>query len=141
MAEPTGQQFEQVALGRSADAEFEGLDLVGLAVLTAEPEKEARNIELLDFLRVLEFRTINTKLVLNVETGGNECASGSEGSGVEARGFGFFHNCHDYLFSSGRPYLARASCRCFSVNLPSPRDALHARVAIRYFSGVASNYF
>ena len=87
VTEPAGEEFEEVALRRSADAELEGLDLGGSSVRAVEAEEEAGDIEKLLFLGILEFGALDAELVLDLKTGGDVGAGGCEVSDFEACGF------------------------------------------------------
>ncbi|HAV14116.1 MAG TPA: hypothetical protein DCX06_11590 [Opitutae bacterium] len=82
-AEPAGEEFVEVALRGSADAELKGLNLVGATVLAFEAEQEAGDVEQLLLLRILELRALDAELVLDVQAGGDVGAREGEGSDVK----------------------------------------------------------
>ena len=118
VAEPAGQELKEITLRRSADAELEGLHAIAASVLAFEAKEEASDIERLLLVRIFEFWALDAELVLNFKSSGDVGAGGCEVSDLEASRFWLVEFCHDGI-SSGRNYRARASCRCFSVNLPS----------------------
>ena len=85
-AEPAGEEFVEVALRRSADAELKGLNLVGATVLALEAEKETGYVEGLLLLGILELRALDAELILDFKTGGDVSAGECEVSDIEAGG-------------------------------------------------------